>query len=431
MTADRWAGAKNVLCVRLDSLGDVLLTTPAICAIKQGQPGRRVTLLTSAAGAEAARLVPEIDDVLSYESPWMKASRPAPDSSGDWRMIERLKEWRFDAAVIFTVYSQNPLPAAVCCYLADIPLRLAHCRENPYQLLTDWVREPEPDGVVRHEVERQLDLVRTVGIECRDDRLRLVVPRRAQARARQALERLGIDAGSNWLIVHPGSTAASRRYPPEKFAAAANELARLGWQIVFTGSAAEAGLIDGIQRQMLLPAHSLCGRLELAELAAVIEAAPLLISNNTGPVHVAAAVGTPVVDLYALTNPQHTPWRVPNRVLFHEVDCKYCYQSVCPQGHHDCLRRVEPGQVVRAAAELLAETGRWRNDIPLEAEAAVAGAEAGRTEPSGNQATWPASDAPVVELSEHHRGEILRAELVECAAPPQPPRQSWQVSPYR
>ena len=91
----------------------------------------------------------------------------------------------------------------------------------------------------------------------------------------------------------------------------------------------------------------------LPAFAAVLARASLLVSNNTGAVHVAAAVGTPVVDLYALTNPQHTPWHVPHRVLFHDVPCKYCYKSVCPEGHHNCLRLVEPDRVVDAAAELL------------------------------------------------------------------------------
>ncbi|MGH7343102.1 MAG: glycosyltransferase family 9 protein, partial [Candidatus Rokuibacteriota bacterium] len=98
---------------------------------------------------------------------------------------------------------------------------------------------------------------------------------------------------------------------------------------------------------------SFAGRLELAELAALLSRVPLLVSNNTAPVHVAAAVGTPVVDLYALTNPQHTPWAVPHRILNHDVPCKYCYKSICPAGHHDCLRRVEPAVVVKAALELL------------------------------------------------------------------------------
>ncbi len=93
--------------------------------------------------------------------------------------------------------------------------------------------------------------------------------------------------------------------------------------------------------------------MNLAELAALLRRAPLLISNNTGPVHVASAVGTPVVDLYALTNPQHTPWGVPCRVLSHDVSCRNCYKSICPEGHNDCLRKIPPGDVVQAALDLL------------------------------------------------------------------------------
>jgi ADP-heptose:LPS heptosyltransferase len=126
-----------------------------------------------------------------------------------------------------------------------------------------------------------------------------------------------------------------------------------GSQLVFTGEAHERALVDGIRAALDGPSVSLVGVLRLAELGALLAEAPLLISNNTGPVHVAAAVGTPVVDLYALTNPQHTPWAVPHRVLSRDVPCKYCYKSVCPAGHHECLRGVAPAEVVSAAHELL------------------------------------------------------------------------------
>src|SRR5437016_3080217 len=160
--AASWSRARNVLCVRLDTIGDVLMTTPAIRALKQSAPGRRVTLLTSSSGADIAALVPEIDDIIVYDAPWMKAAGTG-GKAGDAEIITRLAAAGFDCAVIFTVYSQSALPAALVTYLADIPLRLAHCRENPYQLLTDWVPEPEPQSVSRHEVRRQLDLVCTVG----------------------------------------------------------------------------------------------------------------------------------------------------------------------------------------------------------------------------------------------------------------------------
>jgi len=106
---------------------------------------------------------------------------------------------------------------------------------------------------------------------------------------------------------------------------------------------------------MQVNSFSVAGALNIKEFSALVSLAPLLISNNTGPAHIAAATGTPVVDLYALTNPQHTPWMVLSRVLYHDVSCKFCYKSVCPMGHHDCLRLVPPGTVVQAALELLNE----------------------------------------------------------------------------
>jgi lipopolysaccharide heptosyltransferase II len=353
---EAWDAATDVLAVRLDALGDVLMTTPALRALKESRPGRRLTLLTSPGGAAAAACVPEVDEVVVYHAPWVKATAPRSDSGPEYAMADHLRQRRFGAAVIFTVYSQNPLPAAFLCYLAGVPLRLAHCHENPYQLLTDWVPDPEPARTVRHEVRRQLDLVATVGCRTSDERLSFRVPAAARLSVMRLLCALSID-GRPWVVMHPGATAPSRRYPPEGFAEAARRLHdEVGCRIVFTGSQEERDLVESVRGAAGVPSHSLAGRLELSELAALLERAPLLVANNTGPVHVAAAVGTPVVDLYALTNPQHTPWGVPCRVLSHDVPCKYCHKSVCPEGHNDCLRRVTPEQIVAAARELLDET---------------------------------------------------------------------------
>ena len=350
-----WSDARHVLAVRLDALGDLLMTTPALRALKAAAPARRLTLLTSPAGAEVAALVPEVDDVVVYDAPWMKATAPRADSAPDHAMLARLRRGGFDGAVVFTVYSQNPLPAAMLAYLADIPRRLAYCRENPYQLLTDWIVDPEPARVVRHEVRRQLDLVAAIGCAGADERLSLRVPPAARDRVARRLARLGLGERP-WVLLHPGATAASRRYPPERFAAAARDLAReTGCAIVLTGGPAERSLVEALRATLDGDAHGIVD-LSLAEFAALVEAAPLLISNNSGPVHVAAAVGTPVVDLYALTNPQHTPWAVPHRVLFRDVPCKYCYKSVCPEGHGHCLTLVDPAEVVEAALSLLHET---------------------------------------------------------------------------
>ncbi len=365
-----WQQADNVLCVRLDALGDVLMTTPAFRALKQSCPGRRLTLLTSPAAAALAPLLPEIDDSIVYDAPWMKATAPRADSRPEFAMIERLRQRRFDAAVLFTVFSQNPLPAALLCLLADIPRRLAHCRENPYQLLTNWVPESEPEPFIRHEVRRQLDLVAAVGCRTTDERLSLRVPSQATHRVRSMLGDLGLTPHRPWVLIHPGASAPSRRYPPERYAEAAGLLARVyDLPLVFSGSEAERELIEDIRAAMRAPSHSLAGQLNLAELAALVALAPVLVTNNTGPAHIAAAVGTPVVDLYAQTNPQHTPWNVPQRVLYHDVPCKNCFKSICPQDHHDCLSRVPPESVARAALELLA-TPRRRLRLSAKPQAA-------------------------------------------------------------
>ncbi|HXG39987.1 MAG TPA: hypothetical protein VNJ28_03510, partial [Candidatus Limnocylindrales bacterium] len=188
-----WRRARRILAIRLDALGDVLMTTPAFRAIKATSPRAHLALLTSPAGAEAVPLVPELDEVVVYDAPWMKATTPRSTPAPDLALVERLRAGRYDGAIVFTVHSQSPLPAALVAFLAGIPRRLAHCRENPYQLLTDWLPEPEPDEPIRHEVRRQLDLVAAAGFRSPDERLSVRVPAIAARAVRGLLGELGVD----------------------------------------------------------------------------------------------------------------------------------------------------------------------------------------------------------------------------------------------
>jgi lipopolysaccharide heptosyltransferase II len=353
-----WRRARRILCVRLDGVGDVLMTTPAMRALRiSGDDPRDLTLLASPAGADLLPLLPDVGEAIGYEAPWMKGATSA-DATRDGRMISAIRDRGFDAAVIFTVCSQNPLPAAMLCHLAEIPLRLAFCRENPYGLLTRWIRDAEGERARRHEVRRQLDLVSTIGALPDRESMSIRIPGRARDEATRKLAEVGVARPSDdrWIAVHPGASAPSRRYPEEGFVAVGDALAEAGHRIVFTGSAAERDLIGSIRSRMRRPSSSLAGCLTIEGLAAVLSLAPLAIANNSAPAHLAAAVGTPVVDLYALTNLQHTPWMAPSRVLFHDVACKECLASVCPEGHHACLRLVPPSAVVDAANDLLRRT---------------------------------------------------------------------------
>jgi ADP-heptose:LPS heptosyltransferase len=190
----------------------------------------------------------------------------------------------------------------------------------------------------------------------RHDRVVFAIDDQDVRRLHAWLVALGIDPSRPYIVVHPGATAPSRRYPAARFGMAADTIAHGSrCTVLFTGDASEESLIAEARAGVRTPSHSLAGQLQLGELGALIAGAQLLVSNNTGPAHIAAAVGTPVVDLYALTNPQHTPWRVASRVLNHDVPCRNCLKSVCPQGHHDCLMRVPPRAVSDAAFELMAE----------------------------------------------------------------------------
>jgi lipopolysaccharide heptosyltransferase II len=350
-----WHLKRKLLCVRLDSAGDVLMTTPALTALKEAVPGRHLTLLTSPSGARAARLVPALDEIIEFEAPWMKP--PRSDVAHDRALINRLAAADYDGAVIFTVFSQNPLPAAYLVYLAGVPACLAHCRENAYHLLSDRVPEPEPQQRVRHEVRRQLDLVATTGAKPASEALSIAIPPAARRRAGAALATLRIPRDGPLVVAHVGATAPSRRYPPQRFAEALDLLViEQRARVVLTGDASEVALVESVRGSMRTSAYTLAGCLDFAELCAIIESADVLVSNNTAPVHIAGAVGTPVVDLYALTNPQHVPWRVPHRVLYRDVPCRYCYQSICPAGHHDCLAQVAPAEIADAVRGLLDST---------------------------------------------------------------------------
>lgn len=360
MSDERWRAARRVLAVRLDNLGDVLLMTPAFRAIKESLPGATLSLLASPVGAQAGRLNPDVDEVLVCEAPWIDPWQQLPhDSARERRLIERLRARRFDAAVIFTSFRQSPLPAAYLCYLADIPLRLAASIDGSGSLLTTRHKHPERP---MHEVERALDLVGAIGFGASADDLVLSVPGAARAALAARLGERGIAGRRPLIAVHPGCSMPARTYPWEQYAAVVDRLvADLGATVALTGVADEAALIDRIYDRLRpetrRATHRLAGALPFAEFCALVEAADLTVTNNTGPMHVAAAVKTPVVALFALTNPpeQWRPWRVPHRLLNHDVPCRICYSRVCPHGH-ECLRLVGPEAVVAAAADLLAET---------------------------------------------------------------------------
>jgi lipopolysaccharide heptosyltransferase II len=352
-----WKICKNILVIRADNMGDLLMSSPAIRALKKTFHCK-ITLLTSAMGNLIAPFIKEIDKTIVAELPWVKIRKPVNEK--DFKMlVERLHKLKFDAAVIFTVYSQNPLPAAMLAYMAGIPRRLAYCRENPYHLLTDWMVEKEPYTFIQHQVKRDLQLVKMIGAETEDERIKIIFSETAKKNALEQLSAIGVDVEKDWIILHPGVSETKREYPPSDWIETGKLLRdQLDFQLLITGSFAEKNLCRNIRQGIGEKSFSLAGLFPIEEFIALVSLAALVISVNTGTTHIAAATQTPVIVLYALTNPQHTPWQVNSTALFFSVkeDLRSKNEVVNYVNQHLMDQALEPPaplQIVEEAEKLL------------------------------------------------------------------------------
>lgn len=308
-----WSSVKSILVIRPDNMGDLVMSGPALRSLKQGL-NARITVLTSSMAAAAAKFMPEIDEVITFDVPWVKTNQTAGLAALN-DLIVLLRDRQFDAAVIFTVYSQNPMPSAMIAYLAGISKVLAYCRENPYQLITDWVIDKEPFEYISHQVDRDLRLVSEVCPIIPDVKLYLRADESLWPSIAQKLNHIGLNLNQPWLILHPCVSEIKRQLPEPIWIDAAKQLTAKGYQILLTGAAGEKDLPQRLQQAIGWGAFNAAGLFSVGEMITLISHASLLLSVNTGTVHLAAAVGTPVVVLYAQTNPQHTPWMVPNMVI--------------------------------------------------------------------------------------------------------------------
>jgi ADP-heptose:LPS heptosyltransferase len=328
----------RVLAVRLDNDGDVLLAGPAIRALAAG--AEHVTLLCGPRGQQAAELLPCVDEVLVWRAPWIDPDPQPVDSDAIAALVDCIARRRFDRAIVFGSFHQSPLPTALVLRMAGVPWIGATSVDYPGSLLD--LRHRIDDDV--HEVERSLDLVFAAGFELAPgDAGELRVS--GIARQRPAEE---------YVVVHPGASVPARAWAPACNAELVAALVAAGRTAVVTGGPSERELTA----QVAAPgAIDLGGATDFAGLAGVIAGADAIVVGNTGPAHLAAAVGTPVVSLYAPTVPavRWRPWKVPHELLYVDVPCAGCRARVCPVAGHPCLD-LEVEDVV-AAVERLAPVG--------------------------------------------------------------------------
>ena len=332
----------SAVVARLDNDGDVLLAGPAVRAVAAG--ARRVTFLCSRRAKAAAELLPGIDDIITFEAPWIAADPPPFDPSEALGLVGRLSSIDLDQALILTSFHQSPLPLALLLRMARVPEIAAISVDYPGSLLDVRHRVPEE----MHEVERNLSLVATLGhtLPAGDDG-------RLRVRRRPDLAPAGLPAG-RYVVVHPGASVPARAWAPEANARLVARLVGLGYRVVVTGAPSERALCAGVA-SAAPGAIDLSGATELAGLAEVLAGADAVVVGNTGPAHLAAAVGTPVVSVYAPTVPasRWRPWLVPHVLLgVQDIPCAGCRSRVCPIPGQPCIGDVGVDEVVAAVASL-------------------------------------------------------------------------------
>ncbi|WP_299036641.1 glycosyltransferase family 9 protein [uncultured Pseudokineococcus sp.] len=404
MTPDPTAGApgavRRVLAVRLDSDGDVLLTGPAVRALARGADGApcEVDLLVSPQGRAAAALLPGVAQVRVETVPWSGYAPAALDRDAVDGLLAWLRERAHDEVVVFTSFHQSPLPVALLARMAGAPFVAGTSEDYPGSLLD--VRHRRSGGADGsgggHEVLAALGLVAATGRAVPDEprlavRADLLDAADAQLPAVPGQPERGGDAGGSRGLValHPGASVPARAPSPEVAADAAAALLDDGWSVVLTGSPAEAGLVERVRRLALERCDGsagerlldLAGATDLAGLAALLRRADVVVVGNTGPAHLAAAVGTPVVSFFSPVVPAErwAPWGVPVVLLGdQDAPCALSRARECPVPGHPCLtvdgRTV--AEAVRSVVGVRPGDALWTDERSA-GRAAAAGARGG------------------------------------------------------
>ena len=324
---------RTVLVARLDNAGDVLLQGPLVRAVAAGAD--RVVFLAGPAGADAAALLPGVDEVWTWACPWILGDAPPVDAAQIAALTDRIRALAPDEAVVSTSFHQSPLPLALLLRSAGVPRISAISVDYPGSLLD--VRHAVDDDVP--EPERALSLARAAGFELPDgDDGRLAV--------RSPLP--PVEHAPGYVVLHPGASVPARAWPPERCAEAVEALAAAGHRVLVTGGPGERALTAAVAGSSGI---DLGGATSLREMAALLAGAAVVVVGNTGPAHLAAAVGTPVVSLFAPVVPAQrwAPYGVPTVLLGDQsAPCRNTRARECPVPGHPCLTSVTADDVVAA-----------------------------------------------------------------------------------
>jgi len=336
---------RRVLVTKLRHHGDVLLASPVLAALKRHLPDAEIDAL----------VYQDTRDMLS-EHPALSQLHLVTKRGSlltEWRLLQSLRSRRYDLLVHLTSSARGAWLARVLRPTVSVaPIHPGKLYRNSFTHLYP----AQPRG--RHLVEYNLDALRRIGFwpEDADKKLVLVAGADAERSVDQHLRDLGLESGK-FILIHPASRWQFKCWPEEKMAELATRLAERGHPLLFTSGpdAEETGMIQRILERLPFPAPSLAGRLTLKELAALTARARLFIGMDSAPMHIAAAVGTPVVALFGPSGEIiWGPWQVPARVLTSDHSCRPCGLDGCGGSKRSaCLEIIPTDRVLHAALELM------------------------------------------------------------------------------
>jgi ADP-heptose:LPS heptosyltransferase len=340
--------ARTVLVARLDNAGDVLLQGPLVRAVAAGAD--RVVFLASPQGAEAAGLLPGVDEVLTFACPWIDAAPPPVDAAVLTDLAGQVRARGVTEAVVSTSFHQSPLPLALVLRTAGVARISAISVDYPGSLLD--VRHRVDDDLP--EPERALSLARAAGFDLPagdDGRLAVRRPLPPVDHEPGHFPPGGLEPG--YIVLHPGASVPARAWPAGNCREAVELLADAGHLVLVTGGPAERDLTAYVAGDRGV---DLGGATTLAGMAALLAGAAAVVVGNTGPAHLAAAVGTPVVSLFSPVVPAErwAPYGVPTVLLGDQsAACRGTRARECPVPGHPCLASVSPADVVAAVEKLV------------------------------------------------------------------------------
>ncbi|HSF68759.1 MAG TPA: putative lipopolysaccharide heptosyltransferase III [Nitrospira sp.] len=327
---------RNILAIKLRYLGDVLLATPTLHALKVAYPAARLTVLVNRGTEDILRGNPHVDEI-----------RPLDRGSlvEQSRFALRIRREHFDTVVDLTDGDR----AAFLTWISGAPVRIGFNAEHRWtgRCYTTVVRGEEG----AHRIERDLAALSPLGIETRDRIPRIWLAPEDDARVDKLAGELGIPKDRSWVVIQPGARYWFKAWPPERFAELADRLAdRFGCQILVGGSPQETALTQTVVNQAKSRLLNIAGRSDVRTLAALLKRSVLFVGNDTGAMHIASAVGTPIVGLFGPSNPaEWGPRGGPAETIYKGLDCRICFHPTCQRGEQNCMKLITVDEVMAAA----------------------------------------------------------------------------------